>query len=157
MYKRQSKSSHEEYSVNAVEIVTIGRATFLRSTEVPYFLLPAQDYYVCEVKETRVTLKSEGVEKGIKIGRKEEKQKEVESEANRERRDRKRKKNRNNNKKEEEKKVENLEPISPVLRERLEKQLIPPPPTLISETLARYKELEAAKEVIEMPPEMPLP
>ena len=47
---RSSKgNSQEEYFVEAVEIVTFGSATFLRSLEKPKcFLLPISDYEILE-------------------------------------------------------------------------------------------------------------
>ncbi|MBS3904748.1 MAG: hypothetical protein KGZ39_05435 [Simkania sp.] len=67
---RNSKgSAHEEYTVEAVEVVSFGTALFFRCLEKPKaFLLPVSDYEVLETKETRVLLKSASVEKSIKIG-----------------------------------------------------------------------------------------
>ncbi len=67
---RNSKGSeNEEYSVEAVEVVSFGSALFFRCLEKPKaFLLPVSDYEVLETKETRVLLKSASVEKSIKIG-----------------------------------------------------------------------------------------
>jgi hypothetical protein len=59
----------EEYYVDAVEVVSFGRAFFFRSLERPKaFLLPVSDYEVLEVKETRVALKNVSHERNIKIG-----------------------------------------------------------------------------------------
>jgi hypothetical protein len=67
---RNSKlQTEEEYSVEAVEIVSFGSAIFYRSLERPKpFLLPTTDYEVYESKEVRMVLKTEPVEKNIKIG-----------------------------------------------------------------------------------------
>jgi hypothetical protein len=68
---RSSKSGGpaEEYFVDAVEVVSFGRAFFFRSMERPKaFLVPTSDYEVLEVKETRVALKSATHERNIKIG-----------------------------------------------------------------------------------------
>lgn len=67
---RSSKgTSQEEYFVDAVEVVTFGRAIFFRSTEKPKaFLVPASDYEVLEVRETRIVLKNVGLDRSIKIG-----------------------------------------------------------------------------------------
>ena len=68
---RSSKSSGpvEEYFVDAVEVVSFGRAFFFRSMERPKaFLVPASDYEILEVKETRVALKSATHDRNIKIG-----------------------------------------------------------------------------------------
>jgi hypothetical protein len=68
---RSSKSggSGEEYYVDAVEVVSFGRAFFFRSMERPKaFLVPASDYEVLEVKETRAVLKNVSHDRNIKIG-----------------------------------------------------------------------------------------
>lgn len=68
---RSSKSSGpaEEYYVDAVEVVSFGRAFFFRSMERPKaFLVPASDYEVLEIKETRVALKTVSHDRNIKIG-----------------------------------------------------------------------------------------
>ncbi len=67
---RSSKAgSNEEYFVDAVEVVSFGRAFFFRSLERPKaFLVPASDYEVLEAKETRVALKNVSHERSIKIG-----------------------------------------------------------------------------------------
>jgi hypothetical protein len=62
-------SSVEEYFVDAIEVVSFGRAFFFRSLERPKaFLVPVTDYEVVEVKETRVALKNVSHERNIKIG-----------------------------------------------------------------------------------------
>jgi hypothetical protein len=67
---RNSKGgTQEEYSVDAIEIVSFGQSMFFRSQERPKtFLLPVSDYEVVEVKETRVVLKNAPLEGSIKIG-----------------------------------------------------------------------------------------
>lgn len=67
---RNSKgNSQEEYTVDAVEVVSFGTALFFRCLEKPKaFLLPVSDYELIETKETRVILKSVSLEKSIKIG-----------------------------------------------------------------------------------------
>jgi hypothetical protein len=67
---RSSKgSSQEEYSVDALEVVSFGPAIFYRSLERPKpFLVPVGDFEIVEVKETRVILKSVNLERAIKIG-----------------------------------------------------------------------------------------
>ena len=67
---RNSKGGNqEEFSVDAVEVVSFGHSFFFRSLEKPRsFLVPASDYEVLEVKETRVVLKNVGPERAIKIG-----------------------------------------------------------------------------------------
>jgi hypothetical protein len=68
---RSSKSGGpgDEYYVDAVEVVSFGRAFFFRSMERPKaFLVPVSDYEVLEVKETRVALKNVSHDRNIKIG-----------------------------------------------------------------------------------------
>ncbi|HEY5235735.1 MAG TPA: hypothetical protein VIJ14_06120 [Rhabdochlamydiaceae bacterium] len=61
--------SQEEFTVDAVEIVSFGPALFYRSLEKPRpFLVPIGDYEVVEVKESRVVLKNAQFERTIKIG-----------------------------------------------------------------------------------------
>ncbi len=70
---RNTKSEKtEEFSVDALEVVTFGKSYFYRSLERPRaFLLPVSDYEVLEAKEVRLSLKKATVEKSIKIsGRK---------------------------------------------------------------------------------------
>lgn len=59
----------EEYYVDAVEVVSFGRAFFFRSLEKPKaFLVPTGDYEVLEVREARIALKNVSHERSIKIG-----------------------------------------------------------------------------------------
>jgi hypothetical protein len=61
--------SDEEFAVDAVEVVSFGRALFYRSSEKPKpFLLPVADYQVVEGKENRIVLKNAQFERTIKIG-----------------------------------------------------------------------------------------
>ncbi len=65
----RATGSSEEYYVDAVEVVSFGRAFFFRSLERPKaFLVPVSDYEILEVKETRVALKNVSHERSIKIG-----------------------------------------------------------------------------------------
>lgn len=67
---RSTKSTgQEEYFVDALEVVSFGHSLFYRSIERPKaFLVPAADYEVLEVRETRMILKNVGIERTIKIG-----------------------------------------------------------------------------------------
>lgn len=67
---RSSKGAgYEEYSVDAVEVVSFGNSLFFRNLERPKcFLLPVSDYEVVEAKETKVVLKNIPLERTIKIG-----------------------------------------------------------------------------------------
>ena len=63
------QTSDEEFTVDAVEVVSFGSALFYRSLEKPHpFLLPVADYQVVEGKESRVVLKNAQFERTIKIG-----------------------------------------------------------------------------------------
>jgi hypothetical protein len=190
---RSSKNSgQEEFFVDAVEVVSFGTAIFFRSLERPKsFLVPASDYEILEVRETRMVLKNVGIDRAIKIGGgrdatvrggrepshdKHESVSEVEAEqANEEskgeakaepaRLDKKRDRRRNARRRrgrdellpkegdEEASAQEDSEnaplsksehsvgevhealPLTSVLT-----SLLPPPPTLISETIARYRD-----------------
>ncbi|MDE3055413.1 MAG: hypothetical protein KGI80_01770 [Verrucomicrobiota bacterium] len=57
--RRSDGSQQEEYSVDALEVVSFGHSLFFRSLERPQaFLLPVSDYEVLEVKELRMSLKA---------------------------------------------------------------------------------------------------
>lgn len=59
----------EEYYVDAVEVVSFGRAFFFRSLEKPKsFLVPTGDYEILEVREARIALKNVSHDRSIKIG-----------------------------------------------------------------------------------------
>ena len=66
---RSSKGGQEEYSVDAVEVVSFGQSLFFRSSERPKsFLVPVSDYEILELKEVRAPLKAASPERSIKIG-----------------------------------------------------------------------------------------
>ncbi len=185
---RNSKNnSQEEYSVEAVEVVSFGTALFYRSTEKPKaFLLPVSDYEIIETKETRVILKSISLEKSIKIGggreaplrppkeaaeREEEEAPRAEAGEGRvdKRRDRRRRRRRSSDERQEMKewteKTKEEQPqelasvtaaafegggalseeTAPPVSSPMLTALIPPPSTLISETIARYKDASYAE------------
>lgn len=65
---RSSKGGKEEYTVDAVELVSFSGAIFFRSVDrSKSFLLPVTDYEVIEVKEARMVLKAASPEKSVKI------------------------------------------------------------------------------------------
>jgi len=68
--RNSKQGSEEEFFVEAVEVVSFGRAHFYRSLEKPRpFLLPVGDYEITEVKENRAVLKNaQPLERTIKIG-----------------------------------------------------------------------------------------
>ncbi len=67
---RNSKAAgQEEYYVESIEVVSFGRSLFFRSQERPKsFLVPVSDYEVIEIKEVRMQLKNAAPERSIKIG-----------------------------------------------------------------------------------------
>ncbi|MDE3045829.1 MAG: hypothetical protein KGJ02_04205 [Verrucomicrobiota bacterium] len=67
---RNSKANgQEEYSVEAVEVVSFGHSFFFRSLERPKsFLVPVSDYEILELRETRLPLKNAPADRSIKIG-----------------------------------------------------------------------------------------
>ncbi len=67
---RSSKSAgQEEHFVDALEIVSFGKALFFRSLERPKpFIVPVSDYEVLEVREPRMVLKAASFESPVKIG-----------------------------------------------------------------------------------------
>lgn len=169
--------SDEEFTVDAVEVVSFGTALFYRSLEKPKpFLLPVADYQVVEGKESRVVLKNAQFERTIKIGGgreasfKKETEEESEetmlpmafeeetvaeeshpSEAAMERkRERRRNRRRRGHELREEQRTrpESSEaateskpetPKEPVTTTPIFTHLIPPPPTLISASIQKYK------------------
>lgn len=155
-----SGNQQEEYSVVSIEVVSFGSCFFFRSKEKPKaFLLPMTEYEVVEARETRTVLKKPQVEKSIKIGggkkasikmvkAKEPEKEAIEEEAKEEdskeepkKRERKRpRKRRTKSEKEDESKEEDSvgkekEKKAPVVR----RTLLPPPTSLISEQIDRYK------------------
>lgn len=144
---RSSKgTTQEEFFVDAIEVVSFGNHCFYRSMEKPKaFVVPVTDYEVIEVRETKVVLKMPGVEKGgIKIGGGREAPmkapaKEEEAEEPREKR-RDKKRFRKKREREEVAAVPAEGETKPEEPMKL-RELIPPPSTLISETISRYKEV----------------
>lgn len=72
-YKLSLKSTkgaaQEVLVVDAVEVVRLGNSVFFRNSDhSKSFLLPAADYEIIEVRETRTVLKVADLDKGIKIG-----------------------------------------------------------------------------------------
>ncbi len=152
--RSSSVANHEEYSVDAVEVVSFGKSFFFRSLERPKsFLLPVGDYEVVEVKESRMVLKKVTVEKSIKI---------IGEKAPRSSTNRTDTSQADSRKKQDRKKPRKTSTEGPLTKERrasekarvLEegmkkgeadvassefKSLLSPPPRLISENMGRYK------------------
>lgn len=170
---RSSKGGgQEEFFVDSVQVILIGQNCFYRSLEKPKpFLVPAHDYEILEVRETRMVMKMPGQEKGgIKIGggreapmkaprepreeeesisekSQEEAPVEARPQAGGERRKEK-KRFRRGRRGERFEKGEDGEREEGTLQEGEEPQappkqnfIIPPPLTLISETIAKYKDI----------------
>jgi hypothetical protein len=165
---RSSKAAgQEEYLVEAVEVVSFGKASFFRSLEKPKsFLVPVADYELVEVKEARMVLKGVGFEKPIKIGGGKEVQKEPVEEKVSEpqvetpqqenvqqqsfeekKRDRKRYRRKGRHMRPEESftsqpqeaSLEHSEEKKEEVPPAVIRKLIPPPSTLIKEKLAQIK------------------
>lgn len=194
---RSSKGvGQEEFSVDAVEVVSFGHSVFFRSLERPgSFLVPVSDYEVFELKEARVPLKAISSERSIKIGggresapRREERSRETEEApiqreeeggeayppsyaGDRGKQGRRRSRRRRGggggggsgggpeHRSESalppaEARPESTLPPAPVgedVAPSFISKLFPPPPTLIKETLSRYKTSEEGMSVEEKP------
>jgi hypothetical protein len=150
---RNSSGVTEEecYSVDAVEVVSFGRSFFFRSLEKPKaFLLPVTNYEIIETRETRTVLKRPQIEKTIKIGGGKpapEKVKEEERIEGREEGKRKKRPRKYRGHEEREPKRE-METKGGDIEDETEKvsssggrrTLLPPPTSLISEQIGRYKD-----------------
>ncbi len=160
---RNSKGGgQEEFFVDAIEVISFGNTSFYRSMEKPKsFLVPVSDYEILEARETRMVLKSASVDRGIKIGggretamkaSREEKDGETASKSEadettkepkvdkrRERR-RTRKRRTKDDTELEQETADEASSAEPV-KQSEKPTLIPPPSTLISETISRYKEI----------------
>ena len=170
---RNSKKSHEQedFLVDAVEIVSFGSAIFYRSTERPKpFLLPVSDYELIELKETKMVLKAVSPERAIKIAGGKPKQKpspsqskEVSQPSKEEVSEKKSLKRRTRRKKHDPSSVaesENKDKVKNVQKggdkndemkvsSSSVRGLLPPPTTLIKESLTRIKNEELSKEPVE--------
>jgi hypothetical protein len=184
-------ASDEEFTVDAVEVVSFGSALFYRSLEKPHpFLLPVADYQVVEGKESRVVLKNAQFERTIKIGggreaslKKETEEEESDeqmlpigleeeapsehgSERKRERRRSRRRRGGHEHREEghhhprPEQPAPEAAPVAPqATREPFTPpaftHMIPPPSTLISDTIHKYKEQQAKEPAAPQTPEAP--
>lgn len=150
---RSSKGSgQEEYFVDAVEVVSFGKAEFLRCLERPKaFLLPVTDYEVLEVREPRMVLKGVQLERPSKGESRAQPQAQPKKENGQEKTQERRRDKRRQRKRSKdgqggslpEGEMEAFEegaPVVDVVAPPVQpKPLIPPPQTLISETIARYR------------------
>lgn len=167
--RASSGNTEEEYSVGAVEVVSFGNCYFFRSLEKPKaFLLPMTEYEVVESRETRTVLKKPQIEKNIKIGGGKKADKEDREDAPKEetkkrekKRSRKRRSTKDEKSKEETPKEEGVEVEKKEESPAPRRTLLPPPTSLISDQIDRYKnylveqgallpeELEEAEKKIE--------
>lgn len=168
---RNSKGGgQEEFFVDAVEVIAFGNSCFFRSLEKPKsFLVPVNDYEILEVREARMVLKTTSVERGIKIGggreapmKKAQKEEAVIEEAGaaaiaeqkaEKKRERRRYRKRRGKAEQEEEEAEKQESPFPEEGKAEERKpekpsLIPPPSTLISETITRYKSTELPEKIV---------
>jgi len=140
--RKSSGADHEDFFVDSVEIVSFEGAIFFRSLERPKsFVLPASDYEVLEVKETKMVLKNVSLEKSIKIGGNKDNNNQ----------DKKNKKIHQKNKKQQlppqkesvKKESVKKESVKDEINEEVSssvlRKLFPPPNVLIKERLTRYK------------------
>ncbi|HEX2579877.1 MAG TPA: hypothetical protein VHK67_05715 [Rhabdochlamydiaceae bacterium] len=184
--------SQEEFTVDAVEIVSFGPALFYRSLEKPRpFLVPVGDYEVVEVKESRVVLKNAQFERTIKIGggregslRKDEEEEqllpaaledEIAGESEQLSHDKKRDRGRRNRRRRPSderddmrhraEETQEFKPAPPKEAQHPKEpqvvpsfsHLIPPPTTLISQNIQKYKDQQSGNlpPQEELPPEEP--
>lgn len=175
----KSVSQESEFLVDAIEVVSFGHSFFYRCLEKPKpFLVPITDFEVIEVKETRLALKNVSIERSIKIGSgrapKEQPIPEVieesllseESQPSEARAEKKRERHRRRRRHRDEepssaaqqqessspessepgkaKEAPAIAPATPTLS-----RLIPPPPTLIAQTIGRYKEQQSGSKEAE--------
>ncbi len=146
--RASSGNSDEEYSVGAVEVVAFGNCYFFRSLEKPKeFLLPMTEYEVVEARETRTVLKKPQIEKSIKIGGgkkvapKAEKKKE-ETPKDEPKREKKRTRKKRPSKEEIVVAIEDNAVNMPTEKGDTpapRRTLLPPPTSLISDQIDRYK------------------
>jgi len=147
---RSSRSGEqEEYLVDALEVVSFNTALFFRSVERPKcFLLPVTDYEVLEVRETRMVLKhAAGEERGGGRARSaSSSEEEGKPEKKRRRRSRRRSSGSDETPAEvkpavaeEEKEEKQTKEVKEPALDLPPPTLIPPPETLISETIERYQ------------------
>ncbi|HSX13467.1 MAG TPA: hypothetical protein VLE96_03510 [Chlamydiales bacterium] len=169
---RNSKiTSQESFQVDAIEVVSFGHSLFFRSQERPKsFLVPVSDYEVTESKEAKMVLKTTQAEQSIKIGGGREARPQREEEDTNERpapeshdrkRDNKRRRGRRGRDRsdyvhneapkelapiEAAPESEQQQPEEPKEKVSFISKLFPPPPTLIKETIGRYKTSDPALE-----------
>ncbi|MBS0624085.1 MAG: hypothetical protein JSS62_05630 [Verrucomicrobia bacterium] len=142
------QGGHEEFFVDMIEVISFGSQSLYRSLDKPKsFIVPVSDYEVLEVREPRLMLKAPVVEQEIKIaGGKESKKEKEQPPAHDNKQERRKRRSRKTSAEPSVKETE--EEVEAAPRAVVEKPtLIPPPTTLISETISRYKEMSAIEEL----------
>lgn len=161
--RNSNGNSQEEHEVSSVEVVSFGKSFFFRSLEKPKpFLLPVSDYEVLEARETRSVLKKPKIEKSIKIGGGkappkgrekdipiEDMEEEVVSQEHKKKSKGKASRRRRSAHKDENANV-TTERVAPKTVDAdaplpTRRTLLPPPTSLISEQINRYKDFLAAE------------
>lgn len=166
---KNSKSGGAEHVVDAVEVISFGTTYFLRSLEKPAaFLLPFAEYEITEKKVSKVALKKPQVQKTIKIETKDknspqedvdsdiemEKEKKEEAKADKPKSSRRKKaaaKKAEAKEKREEAKKEVSEEAFSETEKSAPRSLLPPPTTLISDQILRYKDYLQTEEAAPLP------
>lgn len=145
---RDVNLSHDEHYVDMLEVIRMGEACFYRSLEKPKpFIVPAAHFELIEVREPRVALKAPlTVEKGIKIApSKEAKEEELSPKPEKKKEKKRTRKRKERAEKSQDDVQQDHETEPEVVMEP--RTLIPPPSTLISETLSKYKNSSAIEEL----------
>lgn len=142
MVRSTKSGTQEEFTVDALEVVSFGAAIFYRNVERPKpFLVPVADYEVIEMKEHKMTLKSGTTDKSTKNTSTEKESSKSKS---------------SSKKKTRKKRTERSAPQPEATEEAKESvafsRLFPPPSTLIKEQLTSSKEEEIIDANI-LPPE----
>lgn len=168
---RNSKVTNpESFLVDALEVVSFGSSLFFRSQERPKsFLVPVTDYEITESKEPKMVLKSTTADQSIKIGggrevralRDEEESGDRQvQEAQDRKRDKRRRGRRGRDRIDYQTEVpKEVSPVESIIAQENDQpteepkekvsfisKLFPPPPTLIKETIGRYKSSDPAPE-----------
>ena len=133
MVRSTKSGKQEEFTVDALEVVSFGAAIFYRNVERPKpFLVPVADYEVIEMKEHKMTLKSATTDKSAKTTSTEKENTKSKSSSKKKTR-----------KKRTERSAPPVEEATEETKESVAfSRLFPPPSTLIKEQLTNSKEEE---------------
>lgn len=144
-----AREGQEEFVVDMVEVISLGQQSLYRSLDrSPSFIVPISDYEIVEVREARITLKAPTIDQGIKIaGGKEPKREREPSHPPAEQKNDRRKRRGRKPQTESSAKEEGTAPAERPASVERPMMLIPPPTTLIADSLSRYKEMTAMEEL----------